>query len=98
LTRTCDVKNDEDNEVDEWEFLKCKGFGTMDNKKGCTHGEYHGYEHKTLQQTKDERKRTYNFGEYNHPKGEGGTNTEGVGKKICHGTVCHEFVITMSEE
>jgi hypothetical protein len=51
-----------------------------------------------LQQTKDERKRTYNFGEYNHPKGEGGTNTEGVGKKICHGTVCHEFVITMSEE
>lgn len=93
-----DVESDEDDEVDEGEFLDGKGIASVDDEEGYTHGDDHGDEDDALQQTEDEGKGAYDLGKDGEPEGEETAYTDGVGVECCHSGVAHELVIAVAEE
>lgn len=93
-----DVESDEDDEVDEGEFLDGKGIASVDDEEGYTHGDDHGDEDDALQQTEDEGKGAYDLSKDGEPEGEETAYADGIGIKWRHGGVGHELVVAMGEE
>ena len=93
-----DVESDEDDEVDEGEFLDGKGIASVDDEEGYTHGDDHGDEDDALQQTEDEGKGAYDLGKDGEPEGKETAYTDGVGVECFHSGVAHELVVAVAEE
>lgn len=93
-----DVESDEDDEVDEGEFLDGKGIASVDDEEGYTHGDDHGDEDDALQQSEDEGKGAYYLGKDGEPEGEETAYTDGIGIKWRQRGMGHELVVAMGEE
>ena len=93
-----EVEPDEDDEVDEGEFLDGKGIASVDDEEGYTHGDDHRDEDNALQQSEDEGKGAYYLGKDGEPEREEAAYPKRVGIEVGQRGMGHELVVAMGEE